>query len=126
LEEAEPYVTEALLKEYREVPPRLLADRKIQHEQFESLVVGIGAFVSAARLVEPPYPIAICRDPEDNMVLECCCTARATVLITGDADLLELAELAARMRGLRRLRIVSPRAYLERSKPRSAKRRLRR
>ena len=108
-----PYVTEALLKEYRDVAPRLLADRKIQHAQFESLVAGMAAFVSAARLVEPVQPIAICRDPEDNMVLECCRAARATVLITGDEDLLELAEPVTRISGLRRLRIVSPRAYLD-------------
>lgn len=40
LDEAEPYVSEALLEEYRDVGPRLLADGKIQQEQLESLVAG--------------------------------------------------------------------------------------
>lgn len=80
-------MTEALLEEYREVAVRLLADRKIRQEQFESLVSGIAVFVSAARVVEPRTEIVIWRDPEDNMVLECCRAARATVLITVDAPL---------------------------------------
>jgi hypothetical protein len=44
-------VTEALLKEYRDVTRRLAADGKIQKEQWQSLVSGIGAFVSAAQVV---------------------------------------------------------------------------
>jgi hypothetical protein len=43
LEEAEPYVSEALLEEYRDVGPRLFADGKLQQEQLESLVTGIAA-----------------------------------------------------------------------------------
>jgi putative PIN family toxin of toxin-antitoxin system len=120
MDEAEPYVSEALLEEYRDVGPRLLADGKIQQEQLESLVTGIAAFASAARVVEPQKKIAICRDPEDNMVLECCRAARATVLITGDSDLLDLAPVVPRVSGLRRLRILSARAYLERRLPSSA------
>jgi hypothetical protein len=46
------------------------------------------------------------------MVLECCVAARATVLITGDSELLELAPGVSRVSGLRRLRILSLRAYL--------------
>ena len=69
LDDAEPCVTEALLEEYRDVAPRLLAEGKIDQKQLESLVTGIAGFVSAARVVEPRQRIAICRDPEDNMVL---------------------------------------------------------
>jgi putative PIN family toxin of toxin-antitoxin system len=123
LGEAEACVTEALLEEYRDVPPRLFAEEKIQREQLESLVMGIAAFVTAARLVEPTKPVMLCRDPEDNMVLECCRAARATVLITGDRDLLALANAVTQFSGLRRLRILSPRAYLETRQKRSAGRR---
>jgi predicted nucleic acid-binding protein len=84
------------------------------------LVTGIAAFASAARVVEPGQKIAICRDLEDNMVLECCRAARATVLITGDSDLLDLATVVPRVSGLRRLRIFSARAYLESRPPSSA------
>jgi hypothetical protein len=57
------------------------------------------------------------------MVLECCRAARATVLITGDGDLLALAKAVTQVSGLRRLRILSPRAYLETRQKRSVRRR---
>jgi predicted nucleic acid-binding protein len=41
----------------------------------------------------PPEKLSLCRDPADDMILECCHTAKATLLITGDKDLLELADL---------------------------------
>ena len=123
LQEAAPYVTEALLEEYRDVAPRLLADGKIDQEQLESLVTGFATFVAAARVVESRQEVAICRDPEDNVVLECCRAARATVLITGDSDLLELATVVPRVSGLRQLRILTPRSYLESGATRSVKRR---
>jgi putative PIN family toxin of toxin-antitoxin system len=123
LGEAQPFVTEELLEEYRDVAPRLFADGKIGQEQLESLVSGIAAFASAARLVRARHQVGICRDPEDDMVLDCCRAARAAVLITGDDDLLELAPLVSRVSGLRRLRILRPRAYLEGRLPRSTKRR---
>ena len=123
LGEAEACVTNALLEEYHDVPPRLFAEKKIQREQLESLVTGIAAFVAAARVVEPTKPVVMCRDAEDNMVLECCRAARATVLVTGDGDLLALAKAVTKVSGLRRLRILSPRAYLETRQERSVKRR---
>lgn len=81
-------------------------------DQWQSLVAGIAAFVAEARLVHPTRPVRACRDPKDDMVLECCRAARARFLITGDRDLLSLD--VAGTAGLRRLRIVSPRAYLDR------------
>ena len=57
------------------------------------------------------------------MVLECCRAARASVLITRDRDLLDLAERASRTARLRRLAILSPRAFLERAHPRGVKKR---
>ncbi len=73
---------------------------------------GIAAFVAEARVVEPTRPIRVCRDPKDDMVLECCRAARASLLITGDRDLVDLDVTG--IAGLRRLRIISPRAYLDR------------
>jgi predicted nucleic acid-binding protein len=74
---------------------------------------GIAAFVAEARVVVPTHAVVLSRDPKDDMVLECCRAARASVLITGDRDLLDLAGRVGRTVGLRRLDIVTPRTFVE-------------
>jgi len=101
-----------LLAEYRNIPDALRAARKVNAEQWQALLAGIAAFVAEARLIEPTRLVRVCRDPKDDMVLECCRAARANFLITGDRDLLNLD--VSRIAGLRRLRIVSPRTYVDR------------
>ncbi|MGH7785485.1 MAG: putative toxin-antitoxin system toxin component, PIN family [Candidatus Binatia bacterium] len=113
LRAAEVCVSPDLLAEYRAVPQALLAARKITGEQFRSLVAGIAAFVSDARLMVPERVVRLCRDRKDDMVLECCLTARAHHLITGDRDLLDLRVAVAGIPGLKRLEIVTPRTYLD-------------
>jgi predicted nucleic acid-binding protein len=49
----------------------------------------------------------ICRDKEDNMLLECCLEARARFLFNGDKDLLELRDLPFD------LRVLTPRQFCE-------------
>ncbi|MCC7341055.1 MAG: putative toxin-antitoxin system toxin component, PIN family [Bryobacterales bacterium] len=48
----------------------------------------------------------ICRDPKDDMVLECALLASASLIVSGDKDLLTLHEF-------RGIRIVTPREYLD-------------
>ena len=105
--EADIYLTPDLLKEYRDVPLALEAEEKINHLQFKALISGIAAVVSRAEIVNPKRKIMICRDPKDDMLLECCIEAKADFLVTGDADLLNIAELPFN------LRIVTPRKFLE-------------
>ena len=66
---------------------------KINHHQLKALITGIAAVVSKAKTVYPSERLMLCRDSEDNMVLECCLTAKAKYLITGDRDLLEIQNL---------------------------------
>ena len=106
------YVSPELLKEYREVPEELLAEEKVTHLQWQALVIGIASFVSGAKVVRPRRKLEICRDPEDNMLLECCLTARADVLVTGDKDLLEISTQALQSAGLGKLRIQKPSTYV--------------
>ena len=113
LRTAEVCVSPDLLAEYRAVPQALLAGAKINAEQFRSLVAGIAAFVSEARMLDPTQPVRVCRDRKDDMVLECCLAARADRLITGDRDLLELGPGLAGVAVLKRLRIVTPRSYVD-------------
>jgi putative PIN family toxin of toxin-antitoxin system len=49
--------------------------------------------------------VKVCRDPTDDMVLECALRASADLLIAGDKDLLVLREFEG-------TRIVTPAAYL--------------
>lgn len=91
--EADIYVSPALLREYRETPVKLEEQRKISRQQMQALIAGIAAVVSHAKIVYPTENFSLCRDSEDNMILECCHTAKARILLTGDKDLLEIADL---------------------------------
>ena len=104
---AELFVSPDLLKEYRDVPLALNYEGKLAHDQFEALISGLAAFVTQAILVNPKRKLSICRDKEDNMLLECCLEARASFLVSGDRDLLELRDLPSG------LRILTPRQFLE-------------
>ena len=70
--EADIYISPTLLKEYREVPLILRSEEKINHLQFKALISGIAAFVTTAKIVYPVKKISVCRDSEDDMLLECC------------------------------------------------------
>lgn len=100
------FVSPDLLKEYREVPAVLAKRRKIDNRQFMALIAGIAAVVANAGLVHPKKPLEICRDPKDDMLLECCLTAKADLLVTGDLDLLCISGLPFT------LKIITPADYL--------------
>ncbi|OIP33161.1 MAG: putative toxin-antitoxin system toxin component, PIN family [Deltaproteobacteria bacterium CG2_30_66_27] len=87
------FVSPDLLKEYREVPAALAKRRKIDNRQFMALIAGIAAVVANAGLVHPKKRLEICRDPKDDMLLECCLAAKADLLVTGDLDLLSITDL---------------------------------
>ena len=83
-------------------------EEKIDHSQLEALISGIATVVAEAKIIRPQKRISLCRDPEDNMILECCLEAKAAFLITGDKDLLEIENLPFNFA------ILTPRQYLER------------
>ena len=43
-------------------------------------------------IVPPPLPQPVCRDPDDDHVLACALAAQADLIVSGDADLLNLRE----------------------------------
>lgn len=104
--EADIYVSQILLDEYRRVPLQLRHEEKIDQHQFKALIAGIAALVGRAALITPTRTLSICRDPADNILLDCCLAAKADILITGDKDLLSLQELPFE------LAILTPRSYL--------------
>jgi hypothetical protein len=105
--EAEIFVSLKLLEEYRDVPLLLEAEGKLSHSQMKALISGIAAVMTRAKIVQPHKKISICRDSKDNMLLECCHESKATFLITGDKDLLNLTTLPFD------LEILTPRKYVE-------------
>jgi putative PIN family toxin of toxin-antitoxin system len=106
------WVSPDLLSEYRQVPVELEHSEKISRQQTKSLLAGIAAFVAEATVCNPRKRVIVCRDPEDNMLLECCLAAAADLLVTGDRDLLDIPRNALTAGGLRKLRILRPGQYL--------------
>lgn len=66
-------------------------------------------------LVVPSERISVCRDPEDNKVLECAVEGRADFIVSGDKDLLVLHPF-------RGITITKPREFLSVLETGSAKR----
>ena len=59
----------------------------------------------AATIVRPSHPITSCRDPKDNIVLECASAGRVDYIVTGDRDLLTLHPFHG-------IQIISPSDFL--------------
>ena len=105
--EADIYLSPPLLKEYRDAPLFLSAEGKIDSVQLQGLISGIASFVANARIVYPQKRIFVCRDPKDNMLLDCCFAAGADILITGDKDILDIISLPFD------LEILTPKRFVE-------------
>lgn len=65
-----------------------------------------GTVRDAAELVEPQEEITTCRDPYDNLVLECAAAGKPDCIVSGDKDLLVLKEF-------RGIPIIKPKAFLD-------------
>lgn len=107
------YLSHPLLQEYREVPLTLERKGKITREQVKLLLFGIASFLDNAICLSPKQKITLCRDPEDDMLLECCAEAKADLLITGDQDLLDLSRQELVSAHLGNLHILNPRNYIK-------------
>lgn len=105
--EADIYVSPSILKEYRDVPLVLEDQDKLTQEQLKALISGFAAFVTRTIIVYPRKRISICRDPQDNMLLECCFESKADILISSDRDLLDIKMLPFD------LKILTPRKFIE-------------
>ncbi len=52
----------------------------------------VDAWRALAEVVSPESRLCVCRDEDDNSVLECALDSHAEYIITGDGDLLDLGE----------------------------------
>lgn len=81
----------ATFTEFYNVLMREKFDRYVTKEERENL---IKQFAAKAEWHEPKASVTACRDPKDNPFLELALECRATVLVTGDDDLLVLNPFA--------------------------------
>lgn len=89
----------------------LLAELDATLQRKFAVTPPVKAFLTAYRhsvtLVEPAaLATPVCRDPDDDVVLATAKAATATVLVTGDQDLLVL-------KAYQGIPIISPRAFVE-------------
>jgi putative PIN family toxin of toxin-antitoxin system len=82
------YVTsEGLLEELRKVLTDQEKPFRLSAEEAGKVV---DTWRALATLVSPTRFVAVCRDDDDNRVLECALDGHAEYVVTGDDDLLEL------------------------------------
>lgn len=58
------------------------------------------------------HTVRVCRDPDDNVVIETAERGKAQFLVTGDADLWEAKEVQAYLRD-RRIHVLNPKEFLD-------------
>lgn len=95
-------VSEATLAELDEVLRRPKFERYQAEDRRREFMAGL---VADAELIEIDQSVAACRDPKDDKFLELALCGRASVIVTGDADLLVLHPF-------RETAILTPQAYL--------------
>ncbi len=80
-------VSQATMSELADVLAQAKFDRYVTIEQRLQF---IRLIAHTARFVPIVHAVRECRDPKDDMFLEVALNGRADVIITGDADLLEM------------------------------------
>jgi len=85
-----------LLQELAEVltRPRIARLRQTSAQDVELFVAGVA---SVTRLVDIPGSLALCRDPEDDVLLETAMMGGATCIVSRDEDITRDPELRAEL-----------------------------
>ena len=102
LQSAQLLASEATLTELADVLSRSKFDPYVSLEERQEF---FRRFAQVAEIVPILTPVRACRDPSDDKFLELAVDGRATLLITGDEDLLALSPF-------RDVEIVTPAAFL--------------
>ena len=80
-------ISQALIEELNHVLSRDKFNRYVTHEERENF---LEALIREAELIEIGETVAACRDPKDNRILELAANGNASLVVTGDDDLLVL------------------------------------
>jgi putative PIN family toxin of toxin-antitoxin system len=82
--------------------PRIRRKYRLEVNEIEALVALIAL---RGALVTPSRRVKVCRDPDDDMVIEAALAGMAEYVVTGDKDLLTLKEFES-------VRFITPRMFL--------------
>ena len=98
-------LSEPLLTEFVDVinRPRIKDKYDVDSEDIETV---LSLLLLRGRTVAPVERIELCRDPQDNMILEAALAAKADFIVSGDEDLLVLNPF-------RDIPVVGPVAFLQ-------------
>jgi putative PIN family toxin of toxin-antitoxin system len=99
-QELEAYASEEMMLEYFRILDKLTKNNKAIIDQWKMLLL------DTMTIVETTEAITECRDPKDNMFLECAIASDAEIIISGDADLLA-------MNPFRKVKIYSVKEFLK-------------
>lgn len=103
IEHDQPLVSAATMRELIRVLKSPKFDPFVSAEHRDALLI---RFAPLVEIVEVVQPVRVCRDADDDRVLEVAVNGMADTIISGDKDLLTLDPF-------RGVRIVTPRAYLD-------------
>jgi uncharacterized protein len=84
--------------------PKIRAKYGTHPKDIESIA---GLFTLHGEIVKPEERIILCRDPDDDFILEIAVTGQADYIVSGDKDLLTLKKI-------QKTKIVKPAAFLSR------------
>jgi putative PIN family toxin of toxin-antitoxin system len=98
--------SQTLLNELKEVLIREDKPFRLSAAEAERVVIAIR---DLAEIVQPHSQVTVCRDENDNRVLECAKDGRADWIITGDLHLLEL-------KSFQEIKIVTVENFLRRGR----------
>ncbi|UCD14946.1 MAG: putative toxin-antitoxin system toxin component, PIN family [Candidatus Omnitrophota bacterium] len=91
-----------IIKEIKET----LIHKEIGHISTDDVEHLFRTINTHAKIVTPSKKVSVCRDPEDNKLLEAALAAKAHFLITGDKDLITL-------KTFHKTRIITPKEFLK-------------
>lgn len=80
--------------------------REKYHIDAQTIQTFVAELAASGEIVVPTRRIQVCRDADDNAVLEAAVSSRANYIVTGDEDLLVLDPFEG-------IRIVTPRVFLD-------------
>ena len=95
-------VSKALVGELSRVLGRDRFDRYVTREERDAF---LSSLIRESSLIEISQAVQVCRDPEDDQILELAVNGSATYIVTGDTDLLVLNPF-------RGIEIVTPAEFL--------------
>ncbi len=96
-------VSSALVGELSRVLGRDRFDRYVTREERDAFLASL---IRESSLIEISQAVQVCRDPEDDQILELAVNGNAAYIVTGDADLLILNPF-------RGIEIVTPAEFLQ-------------